>query len=230
MSTEVGDAIEVTFTSLPGATVTAQVTFPSGAVGPPQPVDEDDDGEYPFTFQLTEPGMWRVQFTATGAVTATEPFWIWAEQPVPPLATAGQVAAVFRPLNAEEERLVSAWLAQASRLLRHRFPDLDDRIAAGTLHARTAADAAVSMVLRVARRPGALTGVGGLRSESTGPFRRDYYDSAADDTDLVVTDVEVALLNPKVTRAGRRGAGTIMMQPGMATTPVRRGSVQVWGH
>ncbi|MER7331668.1 MULTISPECIES: hypothetical protein [unclassified Micromonospora] len=135
-----------------------------------------------------------------------------------PFATPEQVAAVFRPLTAAEAAIVAARLAAASRMLRGRFPDLDARIAAGTLDPDLAADAAVAMVLRVIRKPGALAGVGNLKAEATGPFRRDYYPDEDGDLDLVVTDAEVALLTPPQIRA-RRPAGTIRVQAGLAPAP-----------
>ncbi|TDB98252.1 hypothetical protein E1091_07835, partial [Micromonospora fluostatini] len=148
---DVGDGVELIFTTRPGAAVTATTTTPTGASTTPAGVDEDPDapGTYRFEVVLTQPGMWRVTFTASGAATAVQHFYVFAEAPgLPPLATAEQLAAVFRPLSDEEAQVVTARLAQASAMLRRRWPDLDARIASGELPATLAAAAAVGMVLR----------------------------------------------------------------------------------
>ncbi|MEU0078563.1 hypothetical protein ABZY58_11755 [Micromonospora tulbaghiae] len=213
---EVGDAIGVTFTTLPGATVAVTVTPPGGAPDGPWPVPEDPDhaGQYPYQLLLSAPGMWQIRFVASGAVTAAETFHVFADNAArPPLATAEQVIKVHRPVSPAEEQVITARLAQASRMLRDRFPDLDARIAAGTLDPATAADAAVGMVLRLVRVPG------GLKSQATGPFRRDFVvDGEAATAQLAVTAAEVAMLTPCTGRPRRRG-GTITMQSGLAPRP-----------
>lgn len=222
---EVGDAIEATFATTTGATVTATVTPPGGTASTPEPVAEHPagSGEYPYQLLLTTPGMWQILFTAAGAVTAVETFHVFAERTgLPPLATVQQLVRVFRPVSPAEESVIAARLAQASRMLRERFPDLEARITAGSLDPATAADAAVAMVLRLVRVPG------GLRSETTGPFRRDYIVSGeAATAQLSITQAEMALLTPPTARA-RRPGGTIRAQLGLAPAPPRGWRVRRW--
>lgn len=231
---DVGDAIELTMDTTAGATVTVTLTPPGGEPTIPVSVSETPpaSGLYPHQFTLTTAGMWRVTFTAAGTVAASETFHVFAQEPGPlPLATAAQVAALFRPLTDAEEPVVTAWLAKASRLLRGRFPDLDTRIASGDLDAGLAADAAVNMVLRVVRIPGALSGLGNIKAETTGPFRRDYYgaDGTGGGVDVAVTDAEVALLAPKPAGGRRKGAGTIRVQAGLAPAATYGdSSVRLW--
>lgn len=213
---EVGDAVEITFTATAGATVTAAVTPPGGQPTEAVPVSESGPGEYPYQFLLTAAGVWQVRFTAAGTVTAVESFHVFAEAGQVPLATAAQVGNVWRPLSDAEQAVVTARLAQASRMLRQRFPDLDARIADGRLDPSLAADAAVGMVLRLVRLPG------GLRSETTGPFRRDYIvDGEAATAQPQITQAEVDLIAaPSATGGKRRGVGTIRVQSGLAPIPM----------
>ncbi|MEU1761303.1 hypothetical protein [Micromonospora sp. NPDC005652] len=222
---DVGDAVELTLATAPGATVTARTYAPDGTVGEEFDVPEKngEPGAYPFAFQLTQVGMWRVTFTASGTATATEHFWVYAEVPgVAPLATADQLAGVFRPLSYQEAQTVTAWLGLASELLRDRFPDLDARIARGELSPKVAAAAAIAMVLRITRNPG------GLRAETVGPFRREFTAEGASAA-LVVTQAEVDLLAPKQQRPARQYAGTIRVTPGLSPrNPLWRGRDWRW--
>lgn len=217
---DVGDGVELTFASATGAAVTAQAFPPDGSDAGVNVVPEDPagSGSYPFRFELTQPGMWRVTFTAAGAVTATEHFWVYARsasEPAP-LATVGEVAELWRPLTQSEEALAAALLRVASQMLRARYPDMADRIAAGTLDPGAPGRAAVSMTLRVLHNPG------GLRAETVGPFSRSYDVSGAAGL-LVITSVEEALMAPPRASAASR-VGTIMARPGLApySTLVRR--------
>lgn len=214
-SVDVGDAIELTFEGITGATVTASWYDPTGtAVFEDTPVPENPGGSglFPSTFLPTAPDMWHAVFHASGAMTAVETYWVRA-LPVsgdPPLATVGDVAELFGPLTVAQEGLVSALLRRASAMIRNAYPDLAARITAGTLSSDLVAHAAVNMVLRVIRNPR------NLRSETVGPFTRTYDTGAAGGL-LVLTDAETALLAPK--RVNRSTARSIMIRPGLAPYP-----------
>lgn len=214
-ATDVGDAIELTFTAATGATVTATWIDPTGNVVVDHvAVNEDPagSGKYPFTFLPTVADMWQAIFIASGTQTAVETYWVRA-LPIdgpPPLATIGDVAELFGALTSAQEGLVSALLRRASSMIRNAYPGLADRVLAGTVDPDLVAHAAVNMVLRVIRNPG------NLRSETVGPFTRTYDTGAAGGL-LVLTDAETALLAPK--RTNRSTARSIMMRPGLAPYP-----------
>lgn len=175
---DVGDAVELTFTTLPGASVTASWFDPDlDAVEDNVEVAETPagSGRFPRTFLPDRKGMWKAQFTAAGAATAVEVFWIRAVATTgpPPLATVGDVAAQFGSMSTAQQGLASTLLRGASALLRARVPDLDARIAAGTLDPSLAALAATNLVLRVMRNPT------GLRSKTVGPFTQTWDTTSA---------------------------------------------------
>ena len=136
-----------------------------------------------------------------------------------PLATVAQLEAIYRPLTDTERPVVTALLARASRILRARMPDVDARIAAGTLDAELVADVVSAAVLRTVRgrgiddpdRPA-------LRAETVGPFRRDFDTSVATaSVELAFTAGELALLAPPST--GRSRASTITVRAGLPGSP-----------
>lgn len=69
------------------------------------------------------------------------------------LATVADVESRWRPLTAEQLPVALALLGDASRVLRARQPDLDTRIAAGTLDGQLVAGVVARAVLRVLRNP-----------------------------------------------------------------------------
>src|SRR6476660_9490005 len=66
-----------------------------------------------------------------------------------PFATAGDVEAIWRTLTDQDTVRVLARIEQASRMVREQVPDVDARIAAGTLNPATVRDVVVDMVERV---------------------------------------------------------------------------------
>lgn len=215
-SVDVGDAIELTFTTTAGATVTASWIDPDGTtVVDEAPVTEDPagSGQFPYTFVATAPLIWTAIFRATGTATAVEPFYVRANSisgPAP-LATVGEVGELFGTMTAAQEQLVAVLLRRASALVRDRYADLSTRVAAGTLDADMVGLAVVNMVLRVIRNPGQ------LRSETVGPFSRTYDTRAASGL-LEFTSAEAALLAPREsTPTGP--ARTIIARAGLAPYP-----------
>lgn len=219
---DVGDAVELTFTTTPGAAVTASwICEPGITVIDQQPVPEQPpgSGKYPATFLLSSAGLWRAVFVATGPVAATETYFERADPLTgpPPLATVGELAELFRPLTTAEQSLAAALLRRASGMVRSRLPNVDIRIAAGTLDAGQAALAVIHMVLRVMRNPA------GVRTETVGPFTRTF-DTRSSGL-LALTDAELALLAPR--RRRRAPAGTIRIRAGLAPSPWGR-DVRRW--
>lgn len=221
---DVGDAIELTFSANTGASVTATWLDPDLV-----PVVEDEtvpenppgSGRYPATFLPTRAGMWTARFTASGAATANEAYFVRATvfTGPPPLAAVGDVAAQFGSLTPAQETLAGWLLRAASQIVRSRFPKVDEQIAAGRLSADMVALAVTNMVLRVMRNPG------GLRSETVGPFSRSYDTTTAAGL-LVLTDTDSALLEPTPEPGGAPGVvRTIWARPGLAPPPygVRHG-------
>lgn len=216
MSYDVGDAFEATFHTTAGATVTVSWFSPAGAtVLDAVSVAESTvtPGDFPFTFTLTEAGVWEARWTASGTVTAVERFYVRARavSGLPPLATVGEVAELYGTMTEAQEQLTAALLRRASEMIRGRR-DIADRIAAGTLQPDDLAMTAINMVLRVLRNPN------GLRAETTGPFSRTYDTSVAAGL-LVLADYDLeALEAPERLPDGLAGlgVGTIRVQPGLA--------------
>lgn len=221
-SIDVGDAIELTFTTASGATVEVTWLDPDEAsVFEDQPVAEapPGSGKFPFTFLPTRAGTWTALFTASGAATAVERHYIRAS-PItgpPPLAVVGDVTNQFGTLTPAQEGLTNALLRAASKLVRSRFTQIDANLAAGLLDPDVVALAVTNMVLRVLRNPG------GLRSETIGPFSRSYDTGDAAGL-LAITDQERSMLTP-VRPGAAVAVGSIMMRPGLAPPPIglRRG-------
>lgn len=218
---DVGDAIELTFTSVPGATVL--VTWLDRYQVPvldAVPVVENPaaSGLFPKTFVVTSAGMWTAVFSAGGTTSAVERYYVRALEPSgpPPFAAVGDVAEQFGTLTQAQEGLTRALVRAASSLLRHTARqaglDLDADLAAGRLDPDVAALTVANMVLRVLRNPN------GLRSETTGPFSRTYDTTAAAGL-LVVTAYDLAAVTTSpVLEDGvaALGIGTIRVTPGLA--------------
>ncbi len=221
---DVGDAVELVFETVTGSTVLASWFDPDmNPVVSSTPVTEDPagSGRYPYTFLPTSAGLWQARFNASGAATAVEPYWIRAvsiDAP-PPLAVVGDVAELYGSLTPAQEGLVSALLRRASALVRGAYPDLDQRIAAGTLDRDTVSHAVVNMVLRVMSNPR------GLRSETVGPFTRTWDTEKATGL-LALTSAETSMLAPK--RTNRSPARSIMTVPGLAPPPWSNSRVPRW--
>lgn len=82
------------------------------------------------------------------------------------LATSDDVEAAWRPLTDDERSRADALIDRASRKIRRRWPDVDDRIAAGTLDAGDVADVVAEMVqVAMTQTPGVVQ-----TNEAAGPF------------------------------------------------------------
>lgn len=223
---DVGDALELTFATVAGATVTVSWLGPDQtAVIDAEPVTETPalSGLYPRMFAPTVPGMWTAEFTASGTTQAVDRYYVRAMSLTgpPPFAAVGDVRAQYGDMTPAQESL-AAWLVRAaSAMIRTRLPLIDQQIAAGSVTQEMAALVVANMVLRVMRNPN------GLRSETTGPFSRTYDTTTAAGL-LVITDYDLGSITPvEVLPDGLAGLsiGTIRIVPGMAP-PVRRRS---WG-
>lgn len=226
--TDVGDAIELTYTTAPSANVTMSwIHLPSSTVLQENTVIDElviedvHTGQYPVTLLGPTAGMYEAVFTATGTATNTESYFerFDAVGGLPPLATLGEYTDLYGSLSAARAATARALLKRASQLVRDSYPGIDDRISAGTVAADSVGLAVLNMVARVMRNPG------GLRSETTGPFSRAYDPDAASGM-LQLTDGDIALLVP-VVRIGARGRlGSTRITGGLVpsrcpvTTPV----------
>jgi len=220
---DVGDAIELTFSTTPGATVDVSWLSPDQVpVIDAEPVAETpaESGRFPYTLLPTVAGMWTARFTASGTATAVESYFVRASSITgpPPLAAVGDVGSQYGTLTQPQEGLVSWLLRVASSMIRSRYPAIDAQIAAGSLDPDVVAAGVANMILRVLRNPG------GLRSETVGPFSRTYDTGQAAGL-LVITDFE-ALMFTVTPAPPPVGVGVIMMRPGLA--PVPRGLHSDW--
>lgn len=129
-----------------------------------------------------------------------------------PFATVQELEDAWRPLSDAEQTPAATRLAQASRIIRHRFSTIDDRITAGDLDPDLVADVAISMVIRYLRNPD------GDRQVSFEDYSTTK-DSAAASGDLCLTDEELDTLSPPRT-AGR--AFSIDTSPPASCRPVYR--------
>lgn len=224
--TDVGDAIELTYTTAPNATVVMSwIHLPTGTVErDSEPVAETvtgagvHTGEYPITLIGTAAGMYEAVFTASGTATNTESYYerFDAVGGPPPLATLGEYTDLYGALSATRSATARALLKRASRLVRDTYPGIDERITAGTIAADSVGLAVINMTARVMRNPS------GLRAETTGPFSRSYDPESASGM-LQITDAETGLLAAAaVTRGARGKMGTARVTGGMVPKTHRR--------
>lgn len=215
---DVGDAIELTYTTAPGATVVMSwihipsgTTFKEDVTVPELTANGVGTGQYPITLVGTLAGMYEAVFSSSGTATAKESYYERFE-PVgstPPLATLGEYTDLYGSLSLARAATCRALLKRASRLVRDTYPSLGDRITAGTVSADSAGLAVLNMVARVMRNPG------GLRSETTGPFSRAYDPDAASGM-LQITEAETGLLGgPASSRNARGRMGSIRVRGGL---------------
>lgn len=215
---DVGDAVELTFTTVPAATVAATWSGPDGGVVLDVPVPESatEPGRYAHTFVGTTAGLWQAVFTAAGTTAQREAYHV-RFRPTggpPPLATVDEYTELFGSLSLPREALVRALLRRASQLVRDTYPGLEQRIAAGRVSADSVGLAVLNMTARVMRNPN------GLRAETTGPFSRSYDPDLASGL-LTLTAADTALL-AGARPARRQRAGTIWARPGLGYGHVRR--------
>lgn len=226
---DVGDAIELTYTTAPNSTVTMSwIHTPTGAVlQQDAPVSEvvDDGvhtGRYPITLVGQLAGVYEAVFTSSGASTARESYFERFDpiSNVPPLATLGEYTELYGSLSAARASTARALLKRASQLIRDSYPGIDERIAAGTVPGDSVGLAVLNMVARVMRNPG------GLRSETTGPFSRSYDMDAASGM-LEITSADSVLVAVPASSTGARGKmGSARVIAGLAPKVHRRN----WDH
>lgn len=227
--TDVGDAIELTYSTAPNATVVVSwIHLPTATVlqdGLPVPETVTDGihtGQYPVTLVGVWAGMYEARFTASGAATNTESYFerFDALAGDPPLATLGEYTELYGNLSAARSATARALLKRASQLVRDTYPGIDARITAGTVPADSVGLAVLNMAARVMRNPQ------GLRSETTGPFSRAYDPDAASGM-LQITAGDTALLLPPAAGSGAKARmGTVRVTGGMVLPAHRRG----WRH
>jgi hypothetical protein len=216
---DVGDAVELTFTTVPGATVTVTL-FDPDQVPVDDPVELTEtptsSGQFPFTFVVTAAGVWTAEFRATGTTAAVERYYVRATTLAgpPPFAAIGDVGAQYGSMTPAEDSLAGWLLRAASNMVRARVPTIDQSIAAGTVSGDLVALAVTNMVLRVLRNPG------GLRSETVGPFSRSYDTTVAAGL-LVLTDDELSLLSPTGSAARTAVIGEMRPRAALAIVPGR---------
>lgn len=217
---DVGDAVQIIFVTVPGATVTLTWLSPDqSAILDTVPVTENpaSSGQYPYTFTLDAPGVWTAEFRASGTTTVVERYYVRATTLTgpPPFAAVGDVRAQYGSMSTAEESLAAWLLRAASNMIRARRPTIDQQIAAGQVTQDMAALAVTNMVLRVLRNPG------GLRSETVGPFSRAYDTTVAAGL-LVFTDDEESLLAPIGTQVRAAAIGQIQPRAALAIAPINR--------
>lgn len=220
---DVGDAIELTYTTAPNATVVMSwVHIPTGAVlQQDAPVSERivngvHTGQYSITLVGSLPGMYEAIFTSYGTATTRESYFerFDAIGGPAPLATVGEYAALYGTLSAARQAVCRALIKRASQLVRDTVPGIDDRIIAGAVSADSVGLAVLNMVARVMRNPD------GLRSQTIGPISRSFDTDVATGM-LEITSADMGLLVPATTTAGARRSrmGTARITGGMVPSP-----------
>jgi hypothetical protein len=227
---DVGDAIELTYTTAPNASVTVSwIHLPTGTVlhdevpVPERLVQGVHTGEYPVTLVGAWAGMYEARFTASGAATNTESYFERFETLTgqPPLATLGEYTELYGTLSPARSATARALLRRASQLVRDSYPGIDARILAGTVPGSSVGLAVLNMVARVMRNPQ------GLRSETTGPFSRAYDPDAASGMLQIAGEDSSLLLPPEQGgRLARGRMGSVRVTGGMVPPTHRRG----WNH
>lgn len=227
---DVGDAIELTYTTAPNATVVMSwIHTNSGTVlqqdvpVPETVVEGVHTGQYPITLMGPLPGVYEAAFSSYGTATTRESYYerFDAVGGPAPLATTGEYMALYGSLSAPRLATCRALLKRASQLVRDSAPGLDAKITAGNVSADSAGLAVLNMVARVMRNPD------GLRSQTIGPISRSFDTELATGM-LELTDGDLALLAPvAVAGRGRRGVmGSVRVTGGMVPKTHRRG----WDH
>ncbi len=224
---DVGDAFELVFTTVPGATVRRSWYGPDEV---PEyeldPIEEDpvNSGRFPATFQASTQGYWKVLVTVTGTATAVQEHWVYARgiPAIRPLAVLGHVAEQFGAMTPAQEGLTNTLLRAASALVRSHYREIDAQIAAGLLDPDTVALGVTNMVLRVLRNPK------GLRAQTIGPFSFTY-DVTQAAGELVISANESAMFSPVTAAAASASAiGMVRIAAGMAPQNCRRGYRGGW--
>lgn len=217
---DVGDAIELTFNTRPGATVTVSWISPDQvAVEQDAAVTEtpDGSGKFPHTFVTGAAGVWTAEFRASGNTADVERFYVRATalSGPPPFAAIGDIREQFGAMTLAEESLAGWLIRAASNMIRSRRPVIDQQLSQGLVSQDMAALAVTNMVLRVMRNPA------GLRSETVGPFSRSFDTTVAAGL-LVFTDDEEQLVAPIGTEVYRPVIGEMRPRATLAIAPINR--------
>jgi hypothetical protein len=216
---DVGDALELTFLTAPGAAVTVS-WFKDGEPPVEDTVQVDElpagSGKFPHTFVAPSRGVWTAEFRSSGTATAVERYYVRATEVAgpAPLAAIGDVAAQYGSMTPAEESLTGWLLRAASNMVRARRPAIDQQIADGLVSADMAALAVTNMVLRVLRNPA------GLKSETVGPFSRSYDTTVAAGL-LVFSADEEAMTTPSA-QADSGTIGQFTPRASLAIAPINR--------
>lgn len=230
---EVGDAVELTFSTAPNATVVMSwINRDTETVLLNQvPVAEklDDQGAptglYPVTLVGDSEGMWEARFVSSGTATSVESYFERFElsNQTPPLASLAEYEELYGTLSAARQATARALLRRASKLIRDTFPNVGERIAAGTVSRDTVGLVVINMVVQVMRNPA------GLRSETTGPFARSYDPEAASGM-LMLTEEDLEMLATAGlgTKKGKRAKVGTARIGGNMVPPVRSREGRRW--
>lgn len=117
--------------------------------------------------------------------------------PLQPFATAQDVAERWRALTPDEEQVAMRLIVDACDMIRSRWPDVDDRLAAGRLTALSLQRVVAQMV----KRAMIVSGSEGVenRSQVVGPFQMaEKY--ANPNANLYLTREDVRLLDARQRR------------------------------
>jgi len=222
--TDVGDAIELTYTTAPNATVVMSwIHVPTGTVLQQDvPVPEQLNGSvhtglYPITLIGSMPGMYEAVFTSYGTATTKESYFERFDVigGLAPLVTVGEYTDIYGSLSAARATICRALIKRASQLVRDSYPGIDDKIVAGTVAGDSVGLAVLNMVARVMRNPD------GLRSQQIGPISRSFDTELASGM-LEITAADAALLVPPAETTGRNARkkmGTARVTGGMVPKP-----------
>jgi hypothetical protein len=115
------------------------------------------------------------------------------------LATPDVLEKAWRPLTAAERPRAEYYLSKASRRIRRRWPDVDDRMAAQTLDSEDVEDVIVQMVLAVLDGP-PIRGAKSF-SEGVGPMSRSATFIAGGPDPLVIEEWMVEVFEGRQTTA-----------------------------
>lgn len=228
---EVGDAVELTYTTKPGAVVTLTwinrdtetTLFADLPIAEALDDDGNGTGHYPVVLTGPTPGFWEARFKSTGSVASIESYFERFEvtNSPPPLATLAEYEELYGSLSATRQPVARALLRRGSRLIRDLYPGLTELVSSGRVSRDTIGLVVLNMTAKVLRNPG------GLRSETTGPFSRAYDMEAAsgllrlDENDRALL-MEAGLTDPTGTRRGRIGTARVKANMAPPSRPGRR--------
>jgi hypothetical protein len=228
---EVGDAIELTYSTAPGATVTLtwinrdteEVLWSEIPVAEQLDDDGNGTGQYPVVVTGPTPGFWEARFKSTGTANTVESYFERFEitnQP-PPLATLAEYEELYGSLSTPRQALARGLLRRASKLLRDSYPSLSTKIAESKASRDTIGLVAINMTAKVLRN------LAGLRSETTGPFSRSYDMEAASGLLRIGDDDRILLADAGLgdSAGSKRGGkiGTARVKANMAPPSARPG-------